>query len=156
MRTMSDITDPLGDSGADSAESDPLPRLLTPAEAAQLTGVSRKQITGRMDRGTLRVVKDEAGTRRVPRAELVRTGLLDPSHPGKSQAESGGELVIWRDMYEREREERAIAERQHAELRAQLAAIAHAGPIRAMRLRRETRRQLREQQREGDEAEASA
>lgn len=154
---MSDAIVPLGDSGADSAESDALPRLLTPAEAAQLTGVSRKQITGRMDRGTLRVVRDEAGTRRVPRAELVRAGLLNESHPGKSQSESGGGLVIWRDLYERERDERAVAERQHAELRAQLAAIAHAGPIRAMRLRREARGRLLEQpSAEADVSSASA
>ncbi len=62
--------------------------------------------------------------------------------------------MIWREMYEREREERAAAERQHAELQTQLAAIANAGPIRAMRLRREARRQLREKR--SDEAEASA
>lgn len=127
---------------SDSPDSQETPRLLTPAEAAQLTGLSRKQITGKMDRGSLRVVKDAAGTRRVPKTELVRAGLLNASHPGESPSESGGELVIWRDLYERERQERADAEAERAELRAQLAAIANAGPIRAIRLRRQARRQL--------------
>jgi hypothetical protein len=153
---MDDHADSIVDSNTDSADSpadlanSPTPgRLLTPAEAAQATGLSRKQITGRMDRGSLRVIKDTEGTRRVPRAELVRVGLLDldgsPSHPAESPNESGdsaGELVIWRDLYERERQERADAEAERAELQTQLAAIANAGPIRAMRLRREVRQQL--------------
>jgi hypothetical protein len=142
---MDDHTDSIDDSNTDSADSPTPGRLLTPAEAAQATGLSRKQITGRMDRGSLRVIKDAEGTRRVPRAELVRVGLLDsdgsPSHPAESLNESG-ELVIWRDLYERERQERADAEAERAELQAQLAAIANAGPIRAMRLRRQARQQL--------------
>jgi hypothetical protein len=149
---MSDHTDSIDDSNTDSADSpadsvDSLTpgRLLTPAEAAQATGLSRKQITGRMDRGSLRVIKDAEGTRRVPRAELVRAGILaddgSPSHPAES-GDSTGELVIWRDLYERERQERADAEAERAELQTQLAAIANAGPIRAMRLRRQVRQQL--------------
>ncbi|MFZ0043432.1 MAG: hypothetical protein WAK93_19135 [Solirubrobacteraceae bacterium] len=127
---------------ADSAESEPEPRLLTVAEAAKLCGLTPKVISGRMDRETLRVVRDDSGTRRVPRAELVRTGLLDPSHPGESGAESPshpGELVIWRDLYEREREQREQAQERENELRVQLTAIANAGPIRALRLRRALR-----------------
>jgi hypothetical protein len=153
---MSDHTDSIDDSNTDSADSpadsvdSSTPgRLLTPAEAAQATGLSRKQITGRMDRGSLRVIKDAEGTRRVPRAELVRAGFLaddgSPSHPAESPNESGdstGELVIWRDLYERERQERADAEAERAELQTQLAAIANAGPIRAMRLRRQVRQQF--------------
>ncbi len=136
------MTDSLPDSLPDSEDSPPEPRLLTVAEAAEITGLTRKVITGRMDRGTLRVVRDEAGTRRVPRAELLRAGLLAPSHPGKSGSESPGhpgELVIWRDLYERERVERAAAEAQAVELRVTLAELASAGPIRALRLRRALR-----------------
>jgi hypothetical protein len=143
------IDDPNIDLAADPGDSPTPGRLLTPAAAAQATGLSRKQITGRMDRGSLRVIKDAEGTRRVPRAELVRVGLLavdgSPSHSLESPNESGdsaGELVIWRDLYERERQERADAEAERAELQNQLAAIANAGPIRAMRLRRQVRQQL--------------
>ena len=153
---MNDYTDSPGDSNADLADSPTADsvdsstpgRLLTPVEAAQATGLSRKQITGRMDRGSLRVIKDAEGTRRVPRAELVRVGLLavdgSPSHPAESD-DSAGELVIWRDLYERERQERADAEAERAELQTQLVAIANAGPIRAMRLRRQARLQLEQQ-----------
>lgn len=126
----------------DSAESEPEPRLLTVAEAAKLCGLTPKVISGRMDRGTLRVVRDDSGTRRVPRAELARAGLLTPSHPGESGDESAshpGELVIWQDLYEREREQREAVQEREVELRVQLAAIANAGPIRALRLRRALR-----------------
>ncbi|MBV8946700.1 MAG: hypothetical protein JOZ95_14850 [Solirubrobacterales bacterium] len=140
--SLAEQTDSDSDLSGNSSDSQEPPRLLTPAEAAQLTGLSRKQITGKMDRGALRVIRDATGTRRVPKAELVRAGLLTASHPVESPSESGGELVIWRDLYERERRERADAEADRAELRAQLAAIANAGPIRALRLRRLARRQL--------------
>jgi hypothetical protein len=147
LRTViDDHADADTDPGTDSDESPQLARLLTPAEAAEATGLSRKQITGRMDRGSLRTVKDESGTRRVPRTELVRAELLQPdesvSHPTESGNEAGGELVIWRDLYERERQERVDAQAHGAELQAQLAAIANAGPIRAARLRKQLRRQL--------------
>lgn len=151
LDTQIDSQSDLGDDSGDLVEQPT--RLLTPAEAAQLTGLSRKQITGKMDRGSLRVVKDESGTRRVPRTELVRAGLLlateSASHPAESLSESGGELVIWRDLYERERQDHerereahAQAEAERAELLAQLAALANAGPIRAIRLRRQVRDQL--------------
>lgn len=153
-RVMNEVPN---DSNPDSAGSSAESRLLTVAEAVAATGLSRKVITGRMDRGTLRTVKDDSGTRRVPRAELQRAGLLDSSHPGESANKTRGELVIWRELYERERDEheatrerlndqaeeerRRVEEAQAAaaELREQLAAIANAGPIRAMRLRRELR-----------------
>ncbi len=145
--------DSQSDPTPDSEHSPAAPRLLTPAEAAAATGLAKKVITGRMDRGTLRVVRDESGTRRVPRAELVRTGLLDASHPAKSGVESPGhpgesagesqghpgELVVWQTAYEREREERVEAQAQAQEMRDQLIAIANAGPIRALRLRRQLR-----------------
>lgn len=140
MTDSEPIPDP--DSGVGSDDSPVEPRLFTVAEAAEVTGLSRKVITGRMDRETLRVVRDESGTRRVPRAELVRAGLLDPSHPAESDDESPGhpgELVRWQDLYEREYAARVDAEAAAGELRVQLAAIANAGPIRAMRLRRQLR-----------------
>ncbi len=136
------MTDLETDSQPDSNNSPAEPRLLTPAEAAASTGLAKKVITGRMDRGTLRVVRDESGTRRVPRAELVRAGLLDASHPAESpdkSASSPGELVRWEDLYERERAKAEALAESERELYAQLAAIANAGPIRALRLRRQLR-----------------
>ncbi len=142
-RGVTDASDPLADPEPDSGDSPAELRLLTPAEAAEACGLARKVITGRMDRGTLRVVRDEAGTRRVPRAELVRAGLLGASHPATSPAGvgagHGGEMVLLRELYERERSERAVAEAQAAELRVTLAELASAGPIRALRLRRALR-----------------
>lgn len=136
------MTDSEPDLQPDSDNSPTEPRLLTPAEAAAATGLARKVITGRMDRGTLRVVRDESGTRRVPRAELIRAGLLDASHPGESPDKSAsrpGELVRWEDLYERERAKAEALAESERELYAQLAAIANAGPIRALRLRRQLR-----------------
>lgn len=132
------------------------PRLLSLTEAASATGLSRKAIERRADRGTLRFVHDGRGLRVIPRAELERAGLLDKGTP----AVGGGEIVVWRDLFEREREahdetrelltDRAEDERRRGDqaiaradrLHADLAAIAHAGPIRAMRLRRQARRQF--------------
>jgi Helix-turn-helix domain len=51
-------------------------RTLTIAEAAQLTGLSRKAIRSRVDRGTVRAVLRD-GVRRIPHSELERAGLLD-------------------------------------------------------------------------------
>lgn len=146
MTDSTDLTDSDRDPERESGDSEKPPRLLTPAEAAAATGRTRKQITGMMDRGSLRVVKGEDGTRRVPRAELVRVGLLagdgSPSHPAESDSESARELVIWRDMFERERAEHAVTREQAKALRVELASIASAGPIRAMRLRRRARQRL--------------
>lgn len=48
----------------------------TISEAAELTGLSRKALARRVERGSLRcVVRD--GRRRIPVAELVRAGLLE-------------------------------------------------------------------------------
>jgi hypothetical protein len=121
-------------------EADPAgaPRLVTIAEAASITGRSRKAIARRIERGTLRHVHDAEGQRMVPRAELDRAGLLAEGSP----AGAGTEIVQWQSLYERERDERDdLAERERA-LREQLVAIANAGPIRAARLRRQARRQL--------------
>lgn len=127
-------------------------RLLTIAQASAETGLSAKAIARRIERGTLRAVHDEQGRRVVPRAELDRAGLLgggEEGHPDREGAGmlvplrgSPGELVLWRDLYEREREAREELAARERELHAQLVAIANAGPIRAMRLRRQARRQL--------------
>lgn len=114
------------------------PRLLTITQAAAETGLSAKAIARRIERGTLRAVHDEQGRRVVPRAELDRAGLLGGEQAGSPR----GELVLWRDLYEREREEREDLAARERELHAQLVAIANAGPIRAMRLRRQIRCQL--------------
>lgn len=54
----------------------PLMRTYTISEAAELTGLSRKALARRVERGSLRcVVRD--GRRRIPVAELVRVGLLE-------------------------------------------------------------------------------
>jgi len=131
------------------------PRLLTITQAVAETGLSAKAIARRIERGTLRAVHDEQGRRVVPRAELDRAGLLT----GGEEGNPGGELVLWRDLYEREREEhaetreqltaRADEERRRSDqlaaradqLHADLATIANAGPVRAWRLRRALRDQ---------------
>jgi excisionase family DNA binding protein len=51
-------------------------RTYTIAEAADLTGLSRKAIARRVERGSLRSVVRN-GRRRIPRSELARAGLLD-------------------------------------------------------------------------------
>ena len=68
---------------------------------------------------------------------------------GLSRVESRGELVQWQALYEREREraERTEADRVaiaalERQLREELLVLANAGPMRAMRLRREVRRRL--------------
>ncbi len=114
------------------------PRLLTITEAAGETGLSQKALARRIERGTLRAVHDEQGRRVVPRTELDRAGLLGDGEEGSP----GGELVLWRDLYERERVEREDLASRERELHDQLVAIVNAGPIRAMRLRRQVRRQL--------------
>ena len=54
----------------------PLMRTYTISEAAELTGLSRKALARRVERGSLQyVVRD--GRRRIPVSELVRVGLLE-------------------------------------------------------------------------------
>lgn len=61
-------------------------RTYTISEAAELTGVSRKAIARRVERGSLRSVVRN-GRRRIPRSELVRAGLLEE---GRQRAPRGG------------------------------------------------------------------
>lgn len=58
-------------------------RTYTIAEAAELTGLSRKAIARRLERGSLRSLVRN-GRRLVPRSELVRSGLI--SEEGTPQA----------------------------------------------------------------------
>jgi excisionase family DNA binding protein len=51
-------------------------RTYTITEAADLTGLSRKAVARRVERGSLRSVV-RSGRRRIPRSELERAGLLD-------------------------------------------------------------------------------
>ncbi len=77
-------------------------RTYTITEAAELTGVSRKAIARRVERGSLRSVVRN-GRRRIPRSELVRAGLLgdgeqqprqdDPAAPFLPRPAEGGALA---------------------------------------------------------------
>jgi hypothetical protein len=52
-------------------------RNLTISEAAELTGLSRKAMARRVERGSVRSVL-HSGRRLIPRSELIRVGLLPP------------------------------------------------------------------------------
>jgi hypothetical protein len=137
-------TDLAGVPPAPEADHSGVPRLLTISAAATLTGLSRKALTRRVERGSLRAVKDERGRRVIPRGELERVELLNPDGSPGDEGSPGGELVIWRDLYEHERQEREAADAHARELEHDLIAIANAGPIRALRLRRQLRAKLAE------------
>jgi DNA-binding transcriptional MerR regulator len=130
----------------------------TLSEAAERCGVSVAALRRRADRGTIRTVKRD-GVRRVPRSELERAGLgvAAPATPAEVVRELAEtirrqerELAALRALPERvdaERERVAAAEHRAADsaaealrLRAELDAIAAAGPIRALRLRQRLRR----------------
>jgi excisionase family DNA binding protein len=75
-------------------------RTYTITEAAEITGLSRKAVARRVERGSLRSVVRN-GRRRIPRSELVRAGLLedgvssprsDPSAPFLPRPVDAGEL----------------------------------------------------------------
>lgn len=135
------------DTPAGEQEADPegMPLLLTVAQVAAETGLSKKAIRRRIERGTLvSVLRD--GSRMVPRGAL---DSLDLPEEDSTPEGKGGELVIWRDLYERERNSREASEERErelhqeaGELREELAALANAGPIRAFRLRRRARERL--------------
>ena len=106
-------------------------RTYTITEAAELTGMSRKAVARRVERGSLRSVVRN-GRRRIPRSELVRAGLLeegeqrprsdDPAatflpHPsaGGALAETGSNedmlAALFREVLDRfERQSQEIAQ----------------------------------------------
>jgi excisionase family DNA binding protein len=106
-------------------------RTYTITEAAEATGISRKAIARRVERGSLRSVVRN-GRRRIPRSELVRAGLLgdgerepregDPAAPflprpapGGALAETGGSedmlATLFREVLDRfERQSQEIAQ----------------------------------------------
>jgi len=87
---------------------------LTIAEAADATGLTKKAIRNRVDRGQLRAVLRD-GVRRIPRSELDRTRLSEAgggaairqeAAPGQGQEASG-----WSELLERlERQAGELAE----------------------------------------------
>jgi excisionase family DNA binding protein len=90
---------------------------LTITEAAEATGVSKKALRNRVDRGQLRAVLRD-GMRRIPRSELERIGLIvklpheagDGAGVFQNATESPStEAAAWREALER-------LERQAAEL----------------------------------------
>lgn len=113
-------------------------RLLTIGEASATTGVSRKALARRVERGTLQAVKRE-GKWAIPRGELQRAGLLDEQ--GQATV-PGGEVVLWRDLFEQEREKHEETSERALQLERDLIAVVNAGPIRALRLRRQIRSRL--------------
>jgi excisionase family DNA binding protein len=63
-------------------------RTYTVSEAAELTGLSRKALARRIERGSLRcVVRD--GRRRIPLAELIRAGLVEEDEPADEEFDPG-------------------------------------------------------------------
>lgn len=136
----------------------------TTAEAARLTGTSVRALRKRIERGTLRAARADDGWR-IPRSELERAGLrIGPPAAAvdvvRELAETirrqERELAALRALPAKiEQHRHTLAaldnERQEAHLRAadsdaealrlrcELDRIAAAGPIRALRLRRELR-----------------
>lgn len=53
------------------------PKTLSIDEAAKRTGLSPKALRSRIDRGTLRSIKDSDGKRRIALIDLQRCGLID-------------------------------------------------------------------------------
>jgi excisionase family DNA binding protein len=67
-------------------------RTFTIAETAELTGLSRKAIARRVERGSLRSVVRN-GRRRIPRSELERAGLLTEGDEGTPNLDPGALLL---------------------------------------------------------------
>ena len=126
----------------------------TIAEAAELTGLTKKALRHRVDRGQIRAEKD-GNVRRIARSELERVGLAPapaPPMPVESSSEAlraalagaqerlaRSERALARERALREQAERrltsvvAAAEQEHERSRR----LAEAGPIERRRLARE-------------------
>jgi hypothetical protein len=92
---------------------------LTIVEAAEASGISKKAMRNRVDRGQIRSVLRD-GVRRIPRSELERAGLsagvpfeaasLPQDDPGSPPAEAGA-TEAWKEVLERlERQAGELAE----------------------------------------------
>lgn len=95
------------------AQPNPEERTVTVAEAVALTGLTKKALQSRLDRGRLPfTVKDRL--RRIAVGDLYRAGLLDSIPPAPEQRDEVDELL--------ERIDRTVAELGGlaAELRARL------------------------------------
>jgi len=124
------------------------------AEAAEVTGVSKKALRNRVYRGNLQAVLRD-GVRRIPRSELERAGLLTSSSDASDVSsevplETAGETGMLNELLSRlERQAGELAElrlitREAESLkteRAQLEAVLH-----------ETRARVRELEAQLDEA----
>ena len=124
-------------------------RTYTITEAADLTGLSRKAIARRVERGSLRSVVRN-GRRRVPRSELVRAGLLeagaqpprddDPIHPFLPRPAPGGALAetgsteemlagLFREVLDRfERQSQEIAQYRALTVQAESLRLTNSSP----------------------------
>jgi excisionase family DNA binding protein len=122
-------------------------RTCTISEAAELTGLSRKAIARRVDRGTLRSVVRN-GRRRIPVSELERAGLLpdegdvfDPERLLLPASNSGGAAIpadalvaFLREMFDRfERQAGELA--QYRALTTQAESLRMAGELADLRTR---------------------
>ena len=138
-------------------------------EAAKRCGVTYQAMRKRVDRGALQTVKRE-GVRRIPRSELERAGLWPGSTTSDVELRAENERLRQeleahrvlaeqaqsaeaaersaRERAERgaveDRAERGVAEQRAKALRAEAEAIANAGPIRALRLRKQLREKLQD------------
>ena len=144
-------------------------RLLTIKEAAEATGLSQKAIQNRVDRDTLWSKKNAEGLRVVSRAELIAKGLLNrEGEPGPASPQvietASRELIVWKGLYDEEKAERVAeraellalvaAERARADERAaqisklqmdllaEQAALASAGLLSAVKLRRRAKARM--------------
>ncbi len=81
---------------ARSEASEGFQRRISIAEAAVLTGISKKALRSRADRGSLASVLED-GVRKVAVADLKQAGLLEPpgsGGPGRAPREQRGEMVV--------------------------------------------------------------
>lgn len=133
------------------------PRLLTLRQAAEESGLTLKALRSRADRGQVQTVQrpDPHGqpVRLVPRSELERLGLL-PAGPDQELHQELEQLrtalAEQRQLTERVQRDQLAEHQAHEHtraalheqraltttLQADLDAIAAAGPIKALRLRR--------------------
>lgn len=69
--------------------------MLTIAEAAEVTGLTKKALRNRVDRGQVRSVLRD-GMRHIPRSELERAGLMGQRDEAAAEATEAGKIGIER------------------------------------------------------------